>query len=234
MPDTPYSFYRKLLSFFGPQGWWPTTPAGGAAPVYRPLRYSPATPEERFEICAGAILTQNTSWKNVEKAIACLNAAGALDIRAIRRMPRARLAGLIRSSGYYNQKAARLKNFVSYVHRARGGRLSSLFAGNTAAARSELLALPGIGPETADSMLLYAGGKRVFVVDAYTRRIAGRRFGAPDDYAELQRFFEERLPRSLKVFNEFHALLVALGKEYCRTKPRCEQCPVRRGCGGRA
>lgn len=231
MPDTPHTLYRRLLAFFGPQGWWPTTPKGGRAPAYRPLNYGRRTARERFEICVGAILTQNTAWKNVEKAIAQLNEARALDLHTICRMPRARLAGLIRSSGYYNQKAVRLKHFASYVHRTRRGRISLLFAGRTADARAELLALPGIGPETADSMLLYAGGKPVFVVDAYTRRIAGRRFGTGDDYAQLQQYFEERLPRSVKVYNEFHALIVALGKDYCRTKPRCGECPVRKGCG---
>ncbi|MHB9154469.1 MAG: endonuclease III domain-containing protein [Endomicrobiales bacterium] len=225
----PYEIYRKLYAFFGPQGWWPVTPRGSLDPSYRPLDYARAGEAERCEICAGAILTQNTAWANVEKAIANLNRAQALQADRIAGLPARKLERLIRPSGYFRQKTARLKGFAAHIR--RHGSFSAFFSRPSGVVREELLSLSGIGPETADSMLLYAGGKRAFVVDAYTRRM-GQRLGwfREEEYRLVRDFFCRRLPRSLKVYNEFHALIVALGKDYCRTRPRCGECPLKTDC----
>lgn len=227
----PRAVYSRLFRHFGPQGWWPVTPEGKTAPVYVPKRYGKRPEPEMLEICVGAILTQNTAWTNVEKAIAGLKGADAMRLRSLAMMRRSRLAGLIRPSGYYNQKAQRLQEFARYIIRCHGGSLRLFFDRPSAAVREELLALNGIGPETADSMLLYAAGKPVFVVDAYTRRFGGK-FGwfSDTDYHAVQKFFVEALPRSVAVYNEYHALIVALAKDHCRAKPRCAGCPVERDC----
>lgn len=182
--------YKRLYEYFGPQHWWPVTQELGIK--NQELR--------RFEICVGAILTQNTAWKNVEKAIANLHTAKALGANIILKMPENKLAALIRPAGYYNQKAKKLKIF------------SKWFLKNKTAKREKLLSLWGIGPETADSILLYAFGKPNFVVDAYTKRLCsclGINFQTYDEY---QHFFESQLPRNKKLYNEFHALIVAWGK----------------------
>lgn len=201
--------YRALLDAFGPQGWWPA--------------------ETPFEVCIGAILTQNTNWRNVETAVGNLKKAGLLDPAALRSVRRDKLARAIRSAGYYNQKTERLKFFSRWF----GTRLKDSFKNArgvpSARLRNELLDISGIGPETADSMLLYGFGRTVFVVDAYTRRIVERHRLVPigASYDEIKSFFESNLKKSLKIFNEFHALIVRLGKTYCKTVPRCDECPLR-------
>lgn len=207
--DKLQDVYSRLYARFGPQHWWP-----GDTP---------------FEVIVGAILTQNTSWKNVEKAITNLKRAHLLNAAALRPVRLARLARLIRPSGYYNLKAKKLAAFVRFLYEAHHGRLSHLFAQETGALRVELLAVYGIGPETADSIILYAGNKPIFVVDAYTRRIMARLGLSSEDasYDDLQRLFMDHLPRDTALYNEYHALLVALGKDVCRKRaPRCGICPL--------
>jgi endonuclease III related protein len=200
--------YRKLSERYGPQHWWPALGP--------------------FEVIVGAILTQSTAWTNVEKAVANLRAAGRLSAAALHDLPEPDLAALIRPCGYYNVKARRLKAFVTWFNEGYGGDLGRMFSGDTATLRRELLGVYGIGEETADSILLYAGGRPVFVIDAYTRRTF-RRLGlapAPDSYAAFQAMFMENLPADPRLFNEYHALLVRLGKEACRQSPRCTACPL--------
>jgi endonuclease-3 related protein len=222
----PHDAYTILYSHFGPQGWWPV-------PLYHPSRYQIPREQEAFEICVGAILTQNTAWKNVEKALAALRVSGSLcDSRSLAALGKNRLAVQIRPSGYFNQKAVRLLGFARYLIRRHEGSVLSLLKKPVAAAREELLSLSGIGPETADSMLLYAGGRPLFVVDAYARRL-GRRLGwfATDDYSFVQDYFHRSLPRSVTVFNEYHALIVALGKDFCKKqRPACSVCPLSSQC----
>ncbi len=208
--DRLQQLFKLLHGHFGPQNWWP-----GETPL---------------EVMVGAVLTQNTNWTNVEKAIANLKQAGSLSVRAMLDMDQARLAELIRPSGYYNIKAARLRNLLAMVQAEHGGDLDSLFGQPLDRARRQLLGVKGIGPETADSMLLYAGGLPIFVVDAYTFRILARHDLADESmsYFELQEIFMENLSADAGLYNEFHALLVMLGKHYCKkSKPLCEKCPVR-------
>ncbi len=201
--------YRALFRHFGPQHWWP-----GRTP---------------FEVCVGAILTQNTAWTNVEKAIARLRATRSLTPRALHALPAAALADLIRPAGYFNVKARRLHAFTGLLHDRHGGSLRRLFALPTPELRAALLATSGIGPETADSILLYAAGQPVFVIDAYTRRVLARHgwLDARSGYADAQALFTAQLPADLARYNEYHALIVALGKHHCRPRPRCEACPLR-------
>ena len=200
--------YQILLERFGPQHWWPG--------------------ETQFEIILGAILTQNTSWANVEKAIANLKAADLLSPARLHEFDIARLAELIRPAGYFNIKAKRLKSFLNWLFDRYHGELADLEHINTQQLRAELLAVKGIGPETADSILLYAFGRPVFVVDAYTARISVRhRLIEPDaGYEQLQDLFQSNLMPDAQLFNEYHALLVRLGKEFCKPKARCPGCPL--------
>ncbi len=206
--ETLTEIYELLYEAFGPQHWWP-----GETP---------------FEVITGAILTQNTNWTNVEKAIANLKSAGCLSPEALHRIELSRLAELIRPAGYYNIKAQRLKNFLNWLFDSYGGSLANLEPVSTSRLREELLAIKGIGRETADSILLYALGRPVFVVDAYTARIAVRHgLIEPDaDYEQLRELFESNLPQDTQLFNEYHALLVRAGKEFCRPKARCPGCPL--------
>ncbi len=201
--------YQRLLKFFGPQGWWP-----GDTP---------------FEVCIGAILTQNTNWRNVEKAITTLKSSALLEPEALHQIPAETLARLIRPAGYYNLKAVRIKAFINFIFEHFNGRLENMFQVDPAELRNLLLKVKGIGPETADSMVLYAFDKPSFVVDAYTMRILYRHnliYGEAD-YDEVRRLFMDFLPEDVELFNEYHALLVRLGKEYCRRKrPRCTGCPL--------
>jgi endonuclease-3 related protein len=203
------ALYRHLLRHFGPQHWWPA--------------------RSRFEVIVGAILTQNTAWTNVERAIKRMRAERLLTSGRIDAAPHGTLSRLIRSSGYYNMKAKRLKQFTGFLRTRYGGRLRQMFQTELPKLREELLAISGIGEETADSILLYAGGRPIFVVDAYTRRVLERHGLIPDEarYREIQRLFMDHLPADAALFNEYHALLVAVGKEYCRKTPRCETCPLR-------
>ncbi|MFA5161352.1 MAG: hypothetical protein WC421_03815 [Elusimicrobiales bacterium] len=225
----PRAVYRRLLDFFGPQGWWPVTEKGAARPGYHPGDYSAGGGAARFEMALGAILTQNTAWANAERALENLNRAGVRTPGRLLKTPPARLRALIRPSGYFAQKEKKLRLFCRHLAAKPGSDMAAWLGGGAAAAlREELLSLWGIGPETADSILLYAGEKKVFVVDAYTLRTGGRLgwFGPDAGYARAQEFLEASLPRSARVYNEFHALLVALGKNYCRKKPRCGGCPL--------
>ena len=234
------SYYQTLYAVWGPQHWWPA--------------------RTRFEVVVGAYLTQNTSWSNVEIAMRRLRQAHVLSMAGIRKISLTDLEGLIHSSGYFRQKAARLKTFVAFVDERYAGSLRHMFAQPTHKLRQELLALDGVGPETADSILLYAGQRPVFVVDAYTRRILERHAILPANapYEEIRELFERSLadqtplrtnksdPRPgfahapsamslarrsplAQVYNDMHGLIVGVGKHYClKSKPRCEECPLRR------
>lgn len=207
--------YGLMRRRFGHQGWWP-----GETP---------------FEVCVGAILTQNTNWANVERAIANLKAARLLEPRRLLALPPTRLAELIRPAGYFNVKARRLRAFLEVLVRDFDADPARLLGGPLEAARARLLGIHGIGPETADSMLLYAGGQPVFVVDAYTRRIFARHgWCAPDaDYDTVQRLCQAALNHRpgrerLDYWQDYHAQLVAVGKDFCRPRqPRCATCPLR-------
>ncbi len=228
----PQKIYQHLLRHFGPQGWWPTTPKNKLDAVYCPnLKNRKLSSQEKFEICVGAILTQNTAWTNVMKALHQLHIHKMMDPRRMMKCPPAKLAQLIRSSGYFIQKAKKLHIFCKYLMDHYGGDAEKMLNQPWEPLRNELLDLWGIGPETADSMLLYAGGHPVFVVDAYTRRI-GKRIGLfkTDSYDDIQRYFEMNLSRSPKFFNEYHALIVGLGKSICKTKPLCVDCPIHSHC----
>ncbi len=207
--------YDKLYDSFGKQRWWPTT-----------------TKNKEAEIVIGAILTQNTAWKNVEMAIANLKRNKLVDFRKIASADAEKLARLIKPSGYYNQKAKRLKLFAGHVVGNHGGSLKRMLRKSVGELRAELLSLHGIGPETADSIILYAAGRPVFVVDAYTRRIFARMGISRESssYGELQRLFMESLPSDAKLFGEYHALIVELGKRACREKPLCGACPLKGLC----
>ena len=202
----------------------------GFRPEYHPGRFRVPAEKEALEIAVGAILTQNTAWNNVEKALEAIHRAGAMSLHSLLKMPQSRLERLIRSSGYFRQKGHRLKVFLRRV-RDRGG-LKPWLKRSVGGVRGELLALSGIGPETADSILLYAGAKPVFVIDAYTLRI-GERLGWFKDasYEEAQTVLVNRLPKSVPVYQEFHALLVSLAKLFCRKEPLCPACPLCRDCG---
>ena len=232
------SYYLTLLLRLGPQNWWPA--------------------QSRFEVIVGAYLTQNTAWINVEKAMINLRRARVLSVKGIREMALQELEQLVRPSGYFRQKAQRLKTFIAYLDQKYGGSLDRMFAQPTEQLRAELLALNGVGPETADSILLYAGNHPVFVVDAYTRRILERHriIHKKTTYEEIRTLVERAISnaeteslqapqhgadprhpvsrmsvaqRSLLAqhYNEFHALIVRTGNEFCRSLPRCEGCPLR-------
>ena len=199
--------FERLLARYGPQGWWP----GDDRP---------------FVVVVGAILTQAAAWKNVEKALGSLERAGALTPEGLLRLPETELARLVYPAGYYNAKARKLKAFAEMLHGRCRGRLEGLFALPLADLRRALLETHGIGPETADDIILYAAGRPVFVVDAYTRRILSRLGLRPaeDTYEAWQSFFMDRLPHDVPLFKEYHALLVRHGKEACRRAPLCAGC----------
>ena len=202
------TIYNLLFNHFGPQYWWP-----GDTP---------------FEIAVGAILTQNTNWGNVEKAITNLKKAKKLNSKSLRNISPAKLASLIRPAGYFNIKADRVKHFVDFLADHYNGSMKKMRAEEPLPLREKLLGVKGIGPETADSILLYALEKPVFVIDAYTKRILSRHKLVSEKaaYHDLQDIFYENLPQDVKLFNEYHALIVMLGKEFCRPKPGCEGCPL--------
>jgi endonuclease-3 related protein len=200
--------YNLLFERFGPQHWWPG--------------------ETQFEIIVGAILTQNTNWTNVEKAISNLKGADLLTPGKLYEIDTAKLAELIRPAGYFNIKAKRLKNFLAWFFKRYDGQLEKLENVPVAKLREELLSIKGVGPETADSILLYALNKPAFVVDAYTARAAVRHhlIDADADYNGLKELFQSNLAADVKLFNEYHALLVRVGKEFCRPTARCSVCPL--------
>ncbi|GAG63839.1 unnamed protein product [marine sediment metagenome] len=207
--DILLKIYNSLFDFFGPLNWWP-----GDTP---------------FEIMVGAVLTQNTSWSNVEKAINNLKKENLLEPRKLYRTNQEKLAQLIKPSGYYNIKAQRLKNFVNIFVNDFEGSVEKMFSGDGRELRKKLLNVNGIGPETADSILLYAGKKPFFVVDAYTKRIFSRHklISKDSTYYQIQEFFSQNLDRDVKLFNEFHAQIVMLGRTICTSKnPDCAKCPI--------
>lgn len=200
--------FAALSNHFGPQHWWPA--------------------QTELEVIIGAVLTQNTNWKNVEKALVNLKEKDLLSIHYLHALPVSELAQLIRPAGYYNIKAKRLKNLIDFIAERYHSDLTGLLNEETESLRQGLLSVNGIGPETADSILLYAAHRPVFVVDAYTHRILSRH-GMTDeqnDYHQLQALFMDHLPDDPSLFNEFHALIVMTGKEYCRRKPLCHLCPL--------
>ena len=200
--------YQLLFDSFGPQHWWPG--------------------QTQFEIITGAILTQNTNWINVEKAIANLKSADCLTPEKLYHLDVSQLAELIRPAGYYNIKTKRLKNFINWLFDNYDGQLTNLETFDTGQLRTELLAINGIGYETADSILLYALARPVFVVDAYTARIAFRhQLIEPEaNYEQLRELFQSNLTEDTQLFNEYHALLVKVGKEFCKPKAKCPGCPL--------
>jgi endonuclease-3 related protein len=200
--------YKTLLKEFSLQKWWPA--------------------DSPFEVMVGAVLTQNTNWNNVSRAIANLKKKSLLTPKGIVSADKRKLMAAIRPSGFYNQKAAYLKGLSQYISVRYFGDLQKMSRAETSVLRKELLGIKGLGPETADSILLYACNKPVFVIDAYTRRIFGRH-GVKikdSDYSGWQRFFESNLPKDAGLFNEYHALIVRLAKERCRKKPDCQGCPL--------
>jgi len=210
--DRARAVYERLLDYYGPQHWWPA--------------------ETAFEAIVGALLMQQTSWRNVEVAIRNLKRTRLLDVRALAKAPVPVIRRQVRIAGLYRTKPARLRAFCRHLLDRSGGDLARYFARPTDVVRADLLAQDGVGPETADSILLYAGGHPVFVVDAYTERIGGRiglfRTG---EYRAIQRHFEKRVPRELATYQEYHALLVRHAKTLCRrTDPACAECPVQSLC----
>jgi len=204
-------YFNSLFTAFGPQHWWPG--------------------RSQFEVIVGAILTQNTSWANVEAAIANLRDERLLSPAAMETVPSRKLERLVRPSGYFRQKARKLKAFCAFLRAEHGGSLKKMFATATIVLREQLLGVWGIGPETADSILLYAGGHPVFVIDAYTKRMLARHGWAGEGarYDDLRWMFERQFTGDTKRFNEFHALIVQTGKAYCRkTDPNCGECPLGR------
>lgn len=204
-----YAIYRILYNFYGPQHWWPA--------------------DNEFEVLVGAILTQNTAWRNIEKTINNLKQKKILSPICITKLSTSELEELIRSSGFYRIKARRLKALVNYLVQKYSGQINKLKRQNVLTLRKELLNIYGIGEETADSILLYALDKPVFVVDAYTKRIFSRHryIDSKASYTTIQKYFIANLPKSIKIYNEYHALLVKLAKDYCRTKPLCQDCPIK-------
>lgn len=200
--------YKRLFSYYGHQHWWP-----GESP---------------FEIAIGAILTQNTNWSNVEKAIKNLKDARLLSPERLHKIPKDRLAELIRPAGYYNIKAERIKAFVRFLMTDFSGDMEKMKSEESLSLRKRLLNVHGIGHETADSILLYALNKPVFVVDAYTRRVLSRHgiMGYKAAYDDYQRLFHKELDEDVALFNEYHALIVRVGKDFCRSIPKCEKCPL--------
>jgi endonuclease-3 related protein len=202
-------YYRRLLKAYGPQHWWPA--------------------DSRFEIMIGAILTQNTAWRNVERAVANLKQEGLMTPGALDRVTWSRLAKMIRPSGYFRVKAGRVKAFVRFLIQQYEGDLKLMMSEPIGILRSKLLSVKGIGPETADSILLYAGDVPVFVIDAYTRRVLSRHrlMSSKVSYDQLQRFFMDHLQPRADLYNEYHALLVKVGKEHCKPTPACQGCPLK-------
>ena len=203
--------YDKLLNHFGNQNWWPA--------------------DTKFEVIVGAILTQQTSWKNVEKSIKNLKENNALEPKKLFNLPVKTLEVLIRPSGFFKVKSKRLRNFLEFFVGNYDGNLDKMFELPLNNLRENLLSVNGVGPETCDSIILYAGNKPVFVVDAYTKRLCERYpIMKSKKYEEVRVFFEKNLPKDVNLFKEFHALIVELGKKYCKTKPTCEKCPLNEGC----
>jgi endonuclease-3 related protein len=210
MKNNLMRIYRILYQAYGPRNWWPG--------------------ETSFEVMVGAILTQNTSWRNVEKALQKLKGKGVLNPEGIHHLKKSELARLIKSSGYYRIKTDRLKSFINFLFGKYNGDLKKMKRERIGELRENLLDVRGIGPETADSILLYGLKKPIFVVDAYTRRILSRHhiISEKTSYEEMQKLFMDHLAHDEKLFNEYHALLVHLGKTLCKKMPKCDICPLYR------
>jgi endonuclease-3 related protein len=206
------NLFETLAAHFGPLHWWPA--------------------DSPFEVVIGAVLTQNTAWRNVEQAIAALKTAIPLAPQSLQALPCERLQERIRPAGFFRQKAQRLQLFADHLMSRHSGDLAAMLSGPLDPVRDELLSLPGIGPETADSILLYAGGRPSFVVDAYTRRLLGRLglLSGAEKYQEIRALFMNQLPADTDLFNEYHALIVEQCKTFCRKRPLCDACPLRAGC----
>jgi endonuclease-3 related protein len=207
--DTLRQYYLNLIRSFGPQGWWPA--------------------KTRLEIIVGAILTQNTNWRNAALALKNLRKARRLTWRGLRQAPLAEIESCVRPAGFYRQKARAIHGFAAWLDGSFGGSLDALFSLPPADCRRQLLQLKGVGPETADAILLYAGRHPFFVADAYTRRVLERHQILPPaaSYESAQQFLHQHLPPDAPLFNEFHALLVEAAKRYCRSAAHCEACPLR-------
>ena len=203
-----FEIFKKLYKYYGKQHWWPAD-----------------TP---FEIMIGAVLTQNTAWHNVEKAIFNLKQRNLINPKRLAKLKMSELCQLIKPSGFYNIKAKRLMSLVNFINRTHAGSIDKMKRQHLSELRSQLLAVHGVGEETADSILLYGLNKPIFVVDAYTKRIFNRHnfFDTKTSYQSIQRFFMHNLPRTIKIYNEYHALLVKLAKDFCKTKPKCDTCPI--------
>lgn len=196
------TIYDKLFKAFGPQKWWPYTDEK----------------QKKLEISIGAILTQNTNWQNVEKALNNLKNKDLLSSKRLEEINTKKLASLIKPSGYYNQKAKKIKAFIKFLK------------SNKIINRENLLEIWGVGPETADSILLYAYDQPIFVIDAYTKRVMNRLDFEEENYDKLQELFMKSLPKNVQLYNEYHALLVNLGKNFCKTTPQCQECPIKNMC----
>lgn len=201
--------HDRMIAHFGPQNWWPA--------------------RSRFEVMVGAVLTQNTNWKNVEKAIENLRRDRLLSLPALQAVGQAELAEKIRPAGYFNIKARRLKNLINFICEAYGGDLEAFLTDSTDRLREGLLSVNGIGPETADSIILYAAHRPIFVIDAYTHRLLSRHQMCEEtaDYYTLQDLFAAHLPEDAGLFNEFHALIVRTAKDFCKKTPLCRECPLK-------
>jgi len=227
MKMTPQKLYEILQKKFGDLNWWPMDRS------YHIKNKS----DPRFEVIIGAVLTQNTAWSNVEKALDNLKSKKMLDINHISNLKIKELSTLIKPSGFFNQKADRVKNLSNYLLKNYNGNLDDFFNRDIKTIRKELLSLNGIGPETADSIILYAGNLPVFVVDAYTKRICERiPLNTDLTYDSIQRFFETELTKNfdksdlVKIYNQLHAMIVILAKDYCKKKPACSDCPLKNYC----
>ncbi|MFH1441682.1 MAG: endonuclease III domain-containing protein [Candidatus Omnitrophota bacterium] len=209
MTNKLISSYKKLYSHFGPQYWWPA--------------------KSSFEVMIGAILTQNTNWGNVEKAINNLHENKLLSAVKLNKLSCRQIGKFITPAGYYNVKAKRIKEFLKFLFKVYKGDINKMLSVDTSVLRGQLLSVHGIGPETADSILLYALNKPVFVIDAYTKRMLSRHSFVNQDvsYEQAQELFMKALRPDVKLFNEYHALLVKLAKDYClKNKPKCDLCPL--------
>jgi endonuclease-3 related protein len=208
MSASLHNVYERLIDKFGPQNWWPG--------------------DSKFEIIVGAILTQNTSWTNVEKAIENLRESDTLNFQSMSNLSIDELAELIRPAGYFRVKAKRLSNLLQFIQKEHDGSVDAMFETSLLALREQLLRVNGIGPETADSILLYAGNMPTFVVDAYTARMVKRHEWVDEeaDYYAIKDYFESQLDSDTRFFNEYHALIVQLGKHFCKPTPVCTECPL--------
>jgi len=221
------NIYNKLLEAYKEQGWWPIVNSFNKVVYNKNFKNRKKTETEKLQVCLGCILTQNTTWKNVEKSLKILNKNKLISIKKLDKILDKKLALLIKSSGYYNQKTKTIKSFIKFAKKYKN--LNEMFSDKNI--RNKLLNVKGIGPETADSMLLYAGDLPYFVIDAYTKRIVERlNISKEKDYNKLQELFHKNLEKDHKLFNEYHALLVEHAKRYCKKLPSCGECILKNKC----